>query len=395
MPKMILEKTEKISGILQEEGIDLWLTFVRESSIGGDPIMPLIFGEQNLTWQSMLIFTRSGESIAIVGNLELDTAQNLGIYDHVIGYDKGIQENFLEVLQRINPGQIAINTSLSNVRADGLRHGMYQKLVKLLEDTPWRDRLCSAEGIIAKITGRKTPTEVSLIRDAVKETEEIFQETYDFVKVGMTEKDVADFMHQCLAERGLEAAWDYEGCPIVNAGPDSPMGHALPGDRVINAGEILHLDFGVKKNGYCSDIQRVIYFLKDGEQKPPEAVQQAFDVISMAERESTAKIRPGIIGKDIDQIARDIVVEGGFPEFKHALGHQLGQFAHDGGSLLGPGWPKYGEKVTIPLEAGQVFTVEPSLLLPGYGIIGLEEDVLITEDGADYLSTPQRNWILK
>ena len=92
--------------------------------------------------------------------------------------------------------------------------------------------------------------------------------------------------------------------------------------------------------------------------------------------------------------ARNIVLEADYPQFKHATGHQLGRAVHDGGTLIGPAWPRYGNTPYQPLEVGQVYTVEPHVFVPGYGVMGLEEDVLVTENEAIYLSEPQKALIL-
>lgn len=393
MATLIQEKVQQAVGILQEQHVAAWLTFVRESSAAGDPVLPLIYGH-DLTWQSALIITSKGESFAIVGAFEAETARRTGAYATVIPYDESFRSPLLHTLERIYPAKIAINYSIDNVHADGLTYGMYQLLQRYFEDTPWAARLLSAEKIISTLRGRKTHSEVQRIQAAVETTEAIFERTFSYARPGMSERDISNFMHAQLDEHAVGAAWDYGNCPSVNTGPQSPLGHVEPTDLQIEPGHILHIDFGVRQQEYCSDIQRVAYFLRPGEKQAPAVVQKAFDAVVEAIQQSAAALKPGVRGRDIDAIAREIIVNAGYPEYKHALGHQLGRLAHDGGGILGPAWERYGETPNYPVEAGQVYTLEPSLFVPGYGGIGIEEDVLVTDNGVEFLGAPQTELIL-
>jgi Xaa-Pro aminopeptidase len=176
----------------------------------------------------------------------------------------------------------------------------------------------------------------------------------------------------------------------VNSGPASDFGHGIPSPNIrVEPGHIVHIDLGVRMDGYCSDLQRLWYVKRPGETAPPETVRKAFATAVRAVDAAVALLKPGVRGHDIDTAARRIIVDAGYSEFKHALGHSLGRAVHDGGTLLGPRWPCYGKTSDGIVEKGNVFTIEPSILTEA-GLIGLEEDVLVTDSGCEFLSTFQR-----
>ncbi len=393
MSLLVQEKVDQAISILQEKEVDLWMTFVRETSAGGDPVLPLIYGN-DLTWQSALLLTRSGERIAIVGRFEVAAAESTQAYSRVIPYDQSLRPVMLEILEQIDPQQIAVNYSVNDVQADGLSHGLYCVLMDYLHDTPFADRIVTAEGIIAALRGRKTPAEIERIRAAALTTEAIYDRTFQRLRAGMSEKEIAALMHAELTERHLGPAWQIEHCPTVNAGPDSPVGHVGPTDITIAPGQLVHFDFGVRQNEYCSDIQRIVYMLAPGETTAPKPVQRAFMTATTAIQAAVQMMKPGVAGKQVDAVARQVVTDAGYPEYMHATGHQLGREAHDGAGILGPEWERYGDTPNYPLELGQVYTVEPTFPVQGYGYMGIEEDVVVTETGAKYLAPPQTELVL-
>lgn len=386
--QLINEKIAQATAILDELDIDLWLTFVRETPLSPDPALELIL-DMHLTWESAILISRTGKHKAIVGYYDADNLHTIESFDSVVGYHESMAQELIDSLDALQPRQIAINYSNHDVAADGLSHGMYLKLLGILQGTPYADRLVSAEHVIAALRGRKSPAEVERMREAIRVTQDLFDEVEEFARPGMTQRQISEFVHQRIDAMGHGYAWDKKYNPIVTCGPHSAIGHAAPGDVVLEKGHTLHLDLGVKVNGYCSDIQRMWYVLDDGETTAPPDVQHAFDVVYGAIKASETRLRPGTPGWQVDEVAREFVVDNGYDEYMHALGHLLGRSAHDGATVLGPRWEKYVGVCERLVEAGNVFTLELHVVVPGRGIMSLEEDILVTNKDLEYLSCPQ------
>ena len=386
--QLIQEKVAQATQILNEFDVDVWLTFVRETTLSPDPALELI-ADVDVTWKSAFMLCRDGAHVAIIGRFDSENVEQLGVYPQIIGYDQGIAKHIRAVLAEKAPRTIAINYSDNDVAADGLSHGLYRSLQTILADTPFADRLISAEQIIAALRGRKSPAEVERVRTAVLTTEALFAEVEQFAKPGMTQRQIAEFVQGRIDEMGLDYAWPKPFNPIVTCGPDSAVGHAAAGDVVLEKGHTLHLDLGVKQNDYCSDIQRMWYVLDDGETEAPPEVQHAFEVVYGAIKAGESLLTPGTPGWQVDEAARDFIVDNGYPEYMHAFGHLLGRVAHDGATVLGPRWERYAGICELPVEVGNIFTLELHVVVPNRGIMSLEEDVLVTESGVEYLSNAQ------
>ncbi len=388
---MVNEKIRQSTRILREMGVDMWLTFVRETSATPDPMLEIILGT-HCVWPSAFVITSAGKAVAIVGRLDAQNIKDHAEYE-VIGYDQSIKDELLKLLYQENPGRIAINYSTNDVTADGLTHGMYLMLTEYLAGTPFAARLESSEALVAALRGRKSKSEIESIKAAIRETLVIFDEVSAYVRPGMTEKEVAAFVRQRLLEKGLEPAWDPEQCPAVFTGPESAGAHAGPTGRKIEPGHIMNIDFGVRKNGYVSDLQRTWYFLRPGEKQAPSQVQRGFDTIRDAIRAGANALRPGVEGWTVDAVARQFIVDAGYEEYPHALGHQVGRKAHDGSALLCPKWDRYKNLPFLKVEKDQVYTLEPRLTVAGHGIATIEEIVVVTETGCEFLSQPQEELI--
>ncbi len=390
---LVKEKVNQAKELLKEFDIDCWITFVRESQINGDPTLAFIVNA-DVTWHSAFIIDSSGRTKAIVGRYDKQTVEETGAYDEVIGFVEGIRDPFINYIKELNPDKIALNYSVGSEICDGITYGMYLTMVDMLKEVGMEARIVSAEKIVSALRERKSEKEIENIKKAIKYTEEIFDKVSKFIKPGNTEIEIAAFMKNEVEKFGLEYAWDETVCPAVFTGPDSAEAHYGPTEKKVEKGQVLNMDFGVKFNGYCSDMQRTFYILKDDETKAPNDVQHGFDTIFNAVHSSMKAMRPGIEGYSIDEVARNIVVDNGYEEFPHGLGHQVGRFSHDGTALCGPKWEKYADKPFKLLEKGMVFTIEPRLPVKDRGIVTIEEMVVIRENGAEWLTTPQRGLIL-
>lgn len=382
-------KTDQAVEILKEKGIDVWLTYVRESSTNVDPALELIF-EGDLTWESALILTADGEKIAIVGVHDAPELEDMGIWQRVIGYREGISEPLVNTMTRLAPHAIAVNVSENDPLADGLGTGLHRLLKRRFEGTLFADRLVSAEDVIWCLRGRKLPMEIAAIRRATHETERILEEAASDIRPGVTARELARRIRERADNRDLAGAWTPKMCPIVSTGASSPVGHVSPGEEAIARGRLVHVDYGVRADGYCADLQRMWWVSERGE-GPPEIVLHAFQAVAEAIVRAADALKPEAQGWEIDQVARDYLTSQGYDEYEHALGHQVGRAAHDGGgATLAPRWERYNETPYQRVEVGHVFTLEPSIVLPEHGIVALEEMILVTANGCEFLSTPQR-----
>src|SRR2546423_1600840 len=177
MQSLLAEKLDQAVSLVAESGVDVWLTFVRETAEGGDPVLPLLI-EGGLTWQSALLVARDGRGIAIVGSYDADPLRASGHWDEVIGYVQGIRDPLIETLKRLMPAvgrpRIAVNFSTNDVKSDGLSHGMHLLLEQYLAGTRFAGCLESAEVIVMPLRGRKTAGEIQRMRAAIVETESLF-----------------------------------------------------------------------------------------------------------------------------------------------------------------------------------------------------------------------------
>lgn len=379
------EKISQAKGILKNLQIDMWITIGRETVMNSEPVIPFLSTLQ-FGGNTAIIITPQ-LSICLAGHLDAYGMQQQDLYDEVVSYDKSFKEAFFKILDQIQPKQIALNYS-SDVASDGLTHGMYLFLMKLFEEFSYTGEIISAEGIINRLRGIKTSSELQAIKKAIECTEKILIEAKDFIKAGKTQIEIHRFCQERIAHYKQGNAWEVKHNPGVMF-KNAPMGHAGPGEYTCQKGELVTLDFGVRVDEYCSDIQRAYYVLKDDETDVPLHYQLALSNIQKAQDVGLALMRPHTPAYVPDEAARAAIKELGYPDFNFGFGHQVGRETHDGGVMMGPRWERYLGRVEADMEAGMVFTVDINIEFED-GRIGQEDMALIGPDTTEYLTTRQK-----
>lgn len=387
---------------LQQEKIDLWLVVTRENN--PDPLAEDLFAHTVVLPAALLFEVREGElhMRVICANFDSTPFEQSGVYEEIITYGReGLRPHLKRLVEEINPERIGVNISELEPLADGLSAGLKSYVENSIGEK-YAARMVSAQDVVSSFRSRKVPEEIALYREAVRLTIQLEEEALSrkVITPGVTtEIDVANYLRRRMQELNVTCAWGENGCPNVMAG--AARGHSDASATVIEPGRLVRIDFGIKIHGYCTDIQRMAYVLREGETEPPAEVQKAWETVLRANEAAVAVMRPGVLGVDVDTAARKVITDAGYDEFIHATGHPVGYFTHDVGPLTGPDWPdRYGDRVFRPLEAGQIHAIEPSLTLtlpwiPGGPVgVGLEEQVLVTEDGAEYIGGHQTELIL-
>ncbi len=229
------------------------------------------------------------------------------------------------------------------------------------------------EGLVEQLRAVKDAYEVAQIREAIHLAERGFEFLRASLTEAMTEREAAYELEHALRRFGAE------GCsfpPIVAAGPRAALPHARPGDERIGEARLLLVDWGATtRSGYRSDLTRV---LATANISPKLA--KLYEVVLSAQRAGMAAIRPGVLGREVDAAARSVIEQAGLGRFfGHGLGHGIGLEIHEA--------PRLGPDSETPLKPGMVVTIEPGVYLPGWGGVRLEDDILVTRDGAEVLTT--------
>ena len=227
----------------------------------------------------------------------------------------------------------------------------------------------------------KEEYELQRMRDAQAIADRAFTEVCRRIRTGMTEKELCAELIYCLYRNGAEGL---SFAPIVVSGPNSSMPHGVPGERKLQPGDFITMDFGVVYKDYCSDMTRTVAlgFATD-------EMKLVYDTVLRAQLAGIAATRAGVTGKSVDEAARQVITDAGYGDyFGHGYGHGIGLLVHEG-----PGCNAANDK---PLPVGAVCSAEPGIYLPDKFGVRIEDCVIIKDGGVENLAhSPKELLILE
>ncbi|NNL31008.1 MAG: aminopeptidase P family protein [Gemmatimonadetes bacterium] len=386
---------------MQRAGIDAWVVLARENA--NDPIASHIGAENAGGLAGFLFFLDdegSLESLAVSPETESTALAEVTPLDSVRAIPRGMSTYaaVADELRARDPARIAVNSSGRNI-ADGLSWTQRNALEEALGPT-LVSRLVSSEDVVIEWLSVKLPREVEIMRRAAQLTEELELEAYAMIEPGVTtDADVARFLKRRMDDLGVIDGWAPDQNPNVNSGPD--RGHSHSTEKVIQHGDVIQTDFGIKVHGiWVTDIQRFAYVLQPGETEAPPEMQARWEHAKEGSRAAFEAMRPGVSGWDVDRAQREVLERHGSIPIIWSTGHPVGYWAHDVGPRLGgaAGGAQPRGDAARELRPGQTFAFDGFF---GWHrddgttkTISVEEMVVITDDGAEWLVPPQEEWIL-
>ena len=239
--------------------------------------------------------------------------------------------------------------------------------------------LRATERVVEQVRMVKDPDEIGTLSDAASRMTAVADATFRTIRPGVSERAIASGLEAAMRDAGYERlAFD----TIVASGPHAALPHYRAGDRLLAAGDLVVLDFGGVLDGYCCDLTRTISV------GPASAeARRVYEAVLDAQQAAIAAVRPGVETHEVDAAARRLLEDRGLgAAFGHGTGHGLGLDVHEE--------PRIGraraDSPSVSLQPGMVFTIEPGAYLPGWGGVRIEDDVLVTGDGCQLLTSVTR-----
>ena len=414
-PELVRERTERewavkaekmrmhLLPLMRAHAIDLWIILSRENA--PDPALELFGGYGVTGWyghRNAYLFHDAGDRGLETAALGTHLSAHLEpFYDTRELYgEEGLAPHLEAWVAARDPQRIAINQSRTISMADGLTAELKEYLVGAL-GTPYRDRLVSSEPLLVEYVSTRTPAEEAIEREASAATYDLLLRALSNEVIQPGRTTLMDVHYWITAEwkrQGFEFNFP-ASLDLQRRGAD-PMDDSA--DPVIERGDLLHVDFGVRSSGLVTDQQKMAYVLRDGETAPPAGLQQAFMRSQRMAAIILDEFEVGRTGIEIKTAAESRAADEGIDALVYS--HAQGNWVHDAGVWMIYDWPeRYGDHPRFPLRAGEWISLEFSVTVPvpewdGQEVdILREEDTLVHPDGrVEYLSGPQQElWVIR
>ena len=272
------------------------------------------------------------------------------------------------------------------LEARGLKRvGFESAAVSVAQHRRWQEsfpkgcELIPAQELLDGLRTSKDREELSAMVQAQKITDAAFGEILNYIRPGLTEQEVAARLVYELLRRGArKVSFD----PIVAAGANGSMPHAVPGETVIQKGMFVTMDFGCVYDGYCSDMTRTVAV-----GQPTQEMERVYETVLAAQKAGIAAARAGMPGRELDAAARKVIEGAGYGDyFTHSFGHSLGLEIHES--------PNASPSETRPLPVGTVISAEPGIYLPGRFGVRIEDVLVLEEGGCRDIAQSPKNLIV-
>lgn len=319
---------------------------------------------------SGLVVPAAGEPVLIVPTLERAEASHSAVKS-LRNWSDG--ENPFTLLADVLAGAGAKGKGLA-VEKEALSLFVYERMAEGLGVAPG-DLLAQVSDLSPVVSGMreaKSAAEQALMQRAADMVNPALDAALKAIKPGITEKQLAAVLEEAMSQAGAQGvAFDTH----VLFGAKAALPHGSTGDQVLEAGQVVLMDFGALNQGYRSDITRTVCC---GEW--PEAMAKVYDIVLAANQAAIAAVKPGVALGEVDRAARQVIEAAGYGEyFIHRTGHGLGLEVHEEPYVVGGN--------TRVLKPGHVVTIEPGIYLPGVGGVRIEDDVIVTETGCTVLTS--------
>jgi Xaa-Pro aminopeptidase len=351
------QRIEKLRTALKELGVDAFITEKGENR-------RYLSGFTGST--GWVIVTKS-EAFLVTDFRYIDQAKEQAAHFTVVNNERKATEAIAKVLMENGVKRLAFEGSVS--------FSTYQEWSRAFEGV----EMVPAIGLMEKLRMYKDESELTVIREAIRIADEAFSHILSYIKPGVRELDVALELEFFMRKQGAaSSAFDI----IVASGARGALPHGVASDKVIQAGEMVTLDFGAQYKGYHSDITRTVAV---GE--PDPKLKEIYDIVLRAQLAGVQALKPGLTGKEADAVTRDIITAAGYGEaYGHSAGHGLGMQVHE--------LPNLSAVSPHVLEPGMLVTMEPGIYVSGLGGVRIEDDCLITENGCEILTKSTKELLI-